>query len=126
MRWLLVLVMVVHGLIHLLGVPLIWGGTVAGMTGEMLVPLTGFALRAGGVAWLVACVMLLVAACGVAYRRAWWRPFALAGVALSQALVVVWWQDARAGSLANLIVLAAIIWRARATGSEIRFAGARL
>ena len=111
MRWLLAPLLVLHGLIHLLGVPLAWGGRFAGMTGGTLVPLGDFALRAAGTAWLLACLAPLVAALGVALGRDWWRPAALVAAIMSQALVVLWWPDARAGTLANILVLAAVVWR---------------
>jgi hypothetical protein len=110
-RWLLALLLVLHGLIHLLGVPLAWGGPVAGMTRGTLVPLGDLALRVAGVAWLLACLALLVAALGVAVGRDWWRPVALGAAAVSQVLVVLWWPDARAGTLADMLILAAAVWR---------------
>ena len=111
MRWILVPLLVLHALIHLLGVPLAWGGTVAGMAGGTLVPLGDVALRIAGVAWLGACLALLIAALGVAFGRDWWRPVAIVAVMLSQALIVVWWPDARAGTLANILILAIVVWR---------------
>ena len=111
MRWILVPLLVLHALIHLLGVPLAWGGMVADMAGGTLVPLGDVALRIAGVAWLGACLALLLAALGVAFGRDWWRPVAIVAVMLSQALIVVWWPDARAGTLANILILAIVVWR---------------
>ena len=111
MRWLLITLLVLHGLIHLLGLPLAWGGTVAGLTGGTLVPLAALALRVAGIAWLLACLALLIAALGVALGRDWWRPVALVAVVVSQVLVVLWWHDARAGTLANIAILTAVVWR---------------
>lgn len=87
-------------------------------------PLGAFALRLAGVAWLITCLALLVAALGLALGRDWWRPVALVAAVVSQALVVLWWPDARAGTLANILILAAAIrrprvaawWSAPATG----------
>ena len=110
MRWLLILLLTIHGLIHLLGFPVAWGGQIEGLTGDMVIPLAGGALRALGLAWLLACLALLAAGLGLAQRREWWRPVALLGAVMSQLLVVLWWRDARAGTLANLIILAALAW----------------
>ena len=111
MRWILTPVLVLHGLIHLLGVSLAWDGTGAKMAGGTLVPLGDLALRVAGVAWLIACLALLVAALGVALGREWWRASAIGALVLSQALIVLWWPDARAGTLANLLILAVAAWR---------------
>jgi hypothetical protein len=111
MRWILVPLLVLHALIHLLGLPLAWGGTVAGMAGGTLIPLGAIALRVSGVAWLVACLALLVAAAGMALGRDWWRQVAVFATALSQVLIVLWWPDARAGTLANILILAVVLWR---------------
>ncbi len=112
MRWLLVALIVFHALIHLIGSPAAWGGAIAGLTVDPLVPLAGAALRVGGVAWLLATLLLLVAALGLALRHEWWPMAALAGVVVSQALIVLWWRDARFGSLPNLVILVIAIWSA--------------
>jgi hypothetical protein len=103
-------VVVVHGLLHLLGAaaPLGWTDDVA----LRLLPGTG-------PAWLLAA--LLVGAAGVgllAGRRQWWL-LGTPAVVLSQVLIVTSWQDAWAGSVANLILLVAVIhgWRAEGPGS---------
>lgn len=111
MRRILALFVMLHGLIHLLGLPLAWGGTVAGMAGETLIPLGGVAQQVAGIAWLVTSLGLLGAALGLALGRDWWRPVALVAVVVSQVLIVLWWADARAGTLANLLLLAGAIWR---------------
>ena len=81
------------------------------MTGGAIVPLGDLALRIAGVAWLVACLALLFAAPGVAMGREWWRPVALLAVVVSQVLIVLWWPDARAGTLANTVILAIAVWQ---------------
>jgi hypothetical protein len=111
MRWTLVPLLVLHGFIHLLGVPLAWGGSVVGMAGAPGIPLGDVALRVAGVAWLLASLGMLGAALGVALGRVWWRTVAIVAVAVSQVLIVLWWPDARAGTLANILVLAVLIWR---------------
>jgi hypothetical protein len=111
MRWILVPLLVLHGLIHLLGFSLAWGGPATGMAGGTTVPLGDLALRVAGVAWLLACLGMLGAALGVALGREWWRPVALVAVVVSQVLIVLWWPDARAGTLANIVVLTILAWR---------------
>jgi hypothetical protein len=62
------------------------------------------------VGWLLATLLLLVAALGLALRRGWWPVVALVGVVVSQALIVCWWRDARFGTVPNLVILAAAVW----------------
>ena len=109
MRWLLVALLGLHGLIHLIGSPAAWGGAIAGLAADPLIPLAGATLRLAGVAWLLAAVLLVVAALGLALRRGWWRAVALAGVIVSQVLIVLWWRDARVGTLPNLVIVVATI-----------------
>lgn len=110
MRWLLVALLALHGLIHLIGSSAAWGGAIVGLTSVPLIPLAGAALRLAGAAWLLAALLLVVAALGLAFRRAWWPIAAFVGVVVSQVLIILWWRDAQAGTLPNLVILAAAIW----------------
>ena len=40
-----------------------------------------------------------------------YRMSALVAAVVSQVLIVLWWPDARAGTLANVLILAAVVWR---------------
>jgi hypothetical protein len=112
LRWLLVILLVLHGLIHLMGTIGAWGiAPVQAQTGAPIMPLTGFALTVLGVVWLAACLGLLASAVLLAFKRNAWAPVALAGVALSQLAIVFWWTDAWKGTFANLLILAAIAWQ---------------
>jgi hypothetical protein len=105
MRWLLVAMLTVHGLIHLMGPAKAFGYA-------DLPQLTQPISRPTGVAWLVAAVLMLATAMlAVAEVRAWWMVGALA-VVVSQAVIVWSWQDAWAGTIANAILLAAVVYRA--------------
>src|SRR6187399_3096107 len=87
-----------HGAIHLLGF-LKWArlASVPQLSGRTLVPLTGIGERAFALSWLVALVLLVGAAAFRMLRHeAWWVP-ALAGILLSQVLIVTNWYDARFG-----------------------------
>jgi hypothetical protein len=60
---------------------------------------------------LLACLAVVGAALGLALGRDWWRPVALIAAAVSQLLIVLWWPDARAGTPANLLIVAAVAWQ---------------
>jgi hypothetical protein len=99
--WVVVSVLVGHGLIHLMGFAKAFGYA-------ELPQLTQSISRAWGVAWLVAAILIVVSAIafGLGARRFW----ALGAVALviSQAVIVSSWRDAWAGSIANLVLLLAV------------------
>lgn len=93
--------LVVHGAIHLLGVARAF---------ELApVPLARAMAPAEGLAWGAAALLFAAAAGACVLAPRWWWAPALAGVVVSQALIVGAWSDARWGTLANLIVLAAAL-----------------
>lgn len=58
-----------------------------------------------GLLWLFAFVLLAQGAISFAFDYSFWWLSALAGAILSQALIIMHWQMAKFGSIANLIVL---------------------
>jgi hypothetical protein len=99
-----------HGVIHLLGF-LKWSklARVPQLGGRTLIPLSALAERLFAAGWLSALLVLLAAAVLRATRHESWWAVALAGVVLSQALIVIAWPDAKAGTIPNLIILVAVV-----------------
>jgi hypothetical protein len=93
--------LLVHGTLHLLGLA---RGFDLGS-----VPLEADIGAGQGLLWLLAA-LLLVGAGGAALRGVdrWWIP-ALTGVVLSQALILGSWEEARWGTVANVIVLVPVL-----------------
>lgn len=110
MKYVLVFIIVIHALIHLMGFAKEWKlATISQMSGDTLVHLSDNAKRFAGVLWLIACVVFLIAAALLAMGQgSWWITGSIALV-LSQALIVLYWQDAKAGTIANLIILVAVV-----------------
>lgn len=117
-RWLFVLLLLAHGAIHLLG---FLGPTgladMEGIPREATFLLADFpvgspVLLAFGALWLVPAVGFIGAAIGVLARQAWWPPLALASTIISTGLVLLWWNDALAGMVPNLVVLGVVAARA--------------
>lgn len=106
----LVFVFIVHGLIHLLGFTKAWKlAPVAQLSGKTLFPLSEPGIKIAGIGWLLACLFFLGAAIGFLLKKdAWWMPGA-AALLLSQILIVLYWHDAKAGTVANLILLPAVL-----------------
>lgn len=100
MKLALALVMGLHGLIHLMGFAKAFGYA-------ELPQLTQPIGRPVGVLWLVACLALLVGAAALYLlpQRWWWA--AVPAALLSQAVILTSFHDAKAGTLANLLILAA-------------------
>ncbi len=63
----------------------------------------------GGLLWLAAATLLLLAALGYGLRQPLWWVTGLAGLLLSQGLILCTWGDAKFGTLANLVLLLALL-----------------
>jgi uncharacterized membrane protein YphA (DoxX/SURF4 family) len=102
-RGLLVAVLLLHGLIHVMGFA-------KAFRYAELPQLTQPISRGMGVLWLLAAlVTLAAAACLVVAPRLWWV-VGLGAVVLSQAVIASSWSDAKFGTIANLIILAGVVY----------------
>jgi len=122
MKALLTALLALHGSIHLLGF-LKWTGLarVPRLSGRLLVAVSGTGERVFTAAWLVAAVLLVSAAVLRGARHdGWWMAAALPGVVISQVLIVLAWPDAKAGTVANVILLLPIIAAAAHARFETR------
>jgi signal transduction histidine kinase len=102
-------IVIVHGLIHLMG-------AVKGFGWAGVSQLTEPIGTAMGVAWLLATLLVVVA--GVlllANVRGWWAVAAIAAV-VSQAIIVTSWRDAKAGTIANVLLVLAAVYGFRSQG----------
>jgi hypothetical protein len=98
LRIIFFVIVLMHGLIHLLGF------IKAFELAE--IPQLGMAIsKPRGLIWLL-CVLLFIAAMFLfLFKKDWWWMLALPAVLLSQILVFAYWQDAKFGSIPNIIVL---------------------
>lgn len=124
MRTAVTLLLALHGMIHLLGfVRWMDLAPVAQLGGRTLFPLSHGAGRVFGLVWLAAFLfMIAAAALRVMHHPAWWE-VALAGVIVSQALIVIAWSDAKFGTIANVLLLVPIILAAAHDRFERRIDG---
>lgn len=96
-RWTVGAVLIVHGLIHLLGVFKGFGWAEVSQLTEPI----GTAM---GAAWLVAAVLVIAAGVLLIARVRWaWAVAAVAAV-VSQAVILTSWSDAKAGTIANVLL----------------------
>jgi hypothetical protein len=103
MKAFLVIVLVLHGLVHFLGAAKAFGIADLPQLTQPVSRGAGFAWLAAGLAMLAAAVVLVSA------PGAFWV-LGLVAVVLSQAMVVSAWSDAKFGTVANVIVLAAVVY----------------
>lgn len=86
LRTLLILLLLVHGLIH-----------AAAFRLHMTTPAT--------IVWLTAGALLITAAVLVALHLRMWAIPAAIGIVLSQIVIILWWKDARFGTIANALLV---------------------
>ncbi len=102
-------VVIAHGLLHLLG-------AAKGLGWSAVPALTEPVGAVAGSAWLAAALLVVVAGVLLAVSAPrWWAVCAAAAVA-SQAVIVASWSDAGAGTVVNLILLAAAVYGWAAQG----------
>ena len=89
-RWTVGILLIGHGLIHVLGPLEIWGlADIETLTGDPSIDIGSAATEAIALAWLGALVILVVAGAAVIAQRPWWRALAIIGVLVSQATIFV-------------------------------------
>ncbi len=102
-RIVFLVILSLHGLIHLLGFAKAFG---LAQLPQLRQPISG----SWGLLWLAAGVLLLATtALLICHARSWWWVGAVA-VVVSQVVIVASWSDAKFGTLANVIVLLVVMW----------------
>ena len=97
MKTAFLILLFLHGIIHVLGfVKAFRLAEVAQLSRPVPRPL--------GILWLLCTIMFLVVFALVIFNRSWWPFFSIAAVILSQTLIIIFWQDAKFGSILNLII----------------------
>jgi hypothetical protein len=103
MRTAFVVLVALHGLIHLMGF-------LKGFGLAALPQLTQPISRGAGLAWLGAALLTLGAAAAVVlWPRGWWA-LGLAALVVSQVVIAGAWHDARFGTLANVVLLLGVAY----------------
>jgi hypothetical protein len=105
------LVIFLHGLIHLFGFVKEWKLTqVKQLTGETLISLSGSLSKITGILWLITCLLFITSAATYLLRKEWWWMIAIIAIVVSQVLIIIYWRDAKFGTIANVIILIAVIF----------------
>ena len=101
-RLVVTVVVLVHGLIHLLGAAKGHGWADVPQLRE---PISA----AMGTAWLAAAVLVVLVGVLLVLRARWWWVVGGVAVAVSQSVILTSGSDAQAGTLANAVLLAAVV-----------------
>lgn len=102
MKYILIALLVIHGLIHLLGFTKAFGlAQPSQLQAAISQPM--------GILWFAVASLLIVSAGMVLMAVRWWWVPAAFGVVLSQILIFTTWNDAKAGTIANMILLVPIL-----------------
>jgi hypothetical protein len=102
MRLSFAIMLVIHGLIHLLGFAKAFNlAELPQLTRPIAAPI--------GVTWLVAALLFLLTAGALFVWPRWWWATGVVAVAVSMAVIIPSWTDAKFGALANVIVLAGVV-----------------
>lgn len=103
MRLALAIVLVGHGLIHLLGFAKAFGFAELPQLTRPIAPVMG-------VPWLAAAILFLLTA-GVLFAwPRWWWAIGFVAIAVSTVAIGSSWADAKFGALANLVVLVGVVF----------------
>ena len=102
MKWIFFFIVIIHALIHLLGfLKAFQLAEINQLTQNISKPM--------GILWLLALILFLAAAIQLISNHDLWWITALAAVILSQVLIILFWQDAKFGTIANIIILLSVI-----------------
>jgi len=99
---------VLHGLIHLFGFAKAFGYA-------ELPELSRTVSQPVGVLWLMAALLCLAAAAAQVLAPRWWWAVGALAVSVSQAVIVTW-SDAMVGTIANLLLLVAVLFGCASRG----------
>lgn len=110
MRAFTLILLMLHASIHLLGFVKEWRlAPVTLLAGRTLFVLPEGAARWIGLLWLATCLLLVSGALLLLLGRPLWWQLVAAGIVLSQLLVVYAWPDAKAGTIANSLLLVCVL-----------------
>jgi len=95
-------IVIVHGLIHLMGF-------IKAFKLAEINQLTQNISKPTGLLWLLSALLFITALFVFLLNKDWWWIIVTPAVILSQVLIIMYWQDAEFGTIANVIILVSII-----------------
>jgi hypothetical protein len=102
MKYILTILLLLHGAIHLMGFAKAFGYA------EIENIHAGIS-KTSGLFWLLAFALFVASGIALLTKADWWYIVSFAAVLLSTVLIITVWKDAKFGTIANIIILAAVI-----------------
>lgn len=110
LRLVFFLIILIHGLLHLLGFAKGLNlADVPQLSGKTIMPLSTSLSRIASWLWGITCIFFLLSGNLFFFKNEYWGWFGALAIILSQILIIVYWKDAKAGTIANIIILPAVI-----------------
>ncbi len=102
LRYIFIIVVCLHGLIHFMGFAKAFGyGDIKNLHMDIAKPV--------GAAWMATAFLFIIVTILLFMKNSSWWMLAIPAVILSQIVIIMSWQDAKFGTIANIIILFAII-----------------
>ena len=114
MKYIFAALLFIHGAIHLMGFAKAFG------YGENL-PLSIGISRGSGILWLVTFLLFTISAVAFLYKADWWLWIGMTAALLSMALIITAWNDAKFGSIANIIILVVVVLTIKSFRFDMKF-----
>ena len=110
-RFIFSIVLVGHGLIHVMGFLKEWKFPLAqNFNANTIIPLSANELKVIGMLWLLCGMGTLFSFVFFLLEKRWWWMVGFVSLVISQSLITLYWHDAKYGSWINLIVLVAVLF----------------
>ena len=103
LRYLIILLMTIHGLAH-------FAGFAQAFQYAELQNLTIPISKALGILWMLSALFLTTSAIILLLKKNYWWMIAIPATIFSQFVIFASWTDAKLGTIANMIIVAAIIF----------------
>lgn len=105
----LAVVVVVHGVVHILGFLATWELAEIGTLGRPSLEAGSGPPLAFGLLWLVAMLGFVASGIGMALETAWADGLAKASAVVSLVVTIPWWSDAWVGAVVSAVILVALL-----------------
>jgi hypothetical protein len=110
MKTFLIVSLVIHGLIHFSGFGRLWGMFNSnGRSMRALISISQTDQKVVGLFWLAALLLFLLTAAGLIIGYRYWWILLMVAILISEILVVLFWKDAMAGTLVNLLLCIPVV-----------------
>jgi hypothetical protein len=98
-------IIALHGIVHLIGFSKEWNlGPTGRRLTKTLIPFSENGSKVAGLLWLTACVLMIAASYLYFQKKEWYWIPSLVGLVISQILIILYWHDAKYGTIVNIIL----------------------